>query len=101
MAYYAIVKNGNVDNIIVADQEWVDLQDNADEYIEFDPETSNASAGGEYDGSYFYPTKVYDSWVKDGKGDWKAPVPMPEDGQAYEWDEDLLSWKVKPETPEL
>lgn len=101
MAYYAVVKNGHVDNVIIADQDWIDLQENNDEYIEFDPETSNASAGGEYDGKYFYPVKVYDSWVKDGSGNWKAPVPMPTDGKQYDWDEENIAWIEKPETPEL
>lgn len=33
----------------------------------------------------------YPSWVIDGN-DWVAPTPYPNDGKAYYWDEDLLSW---------
>ena len=24
---------------------------------------------------------------------WNAPVPMPDDGNRYQWDEDTVSWK--------
>jgi len=41
----------------------------------------------------FIPPKPYDSWVLDEDTClWVAPVPMPEDGGAYTWDEDAGDW---------
>lgn len=44
----------------------------------------------------FIPPKVYDSWVLDeDKGYWVAPVPYPDDGYKYRWDEETISWVDK------
>lgn len=43
----------------------------------------------------FVPPKVYDSWVLDPeKGEWVAPVPKPNDGKNYSWDESKKSWYI-------
>jgi hypothetical protein len=43
----------------------------------------------------FIPPKPYASWVlNEDSGLWEAPVPMPEDGQNYYWDEETTSWVV-------
>ena len=43
----------------------------------------------------FIPPKTYESWVLDEDTClWQAPAPYPNDGQAYEWDEKLVSWKL-------
>jgi len=43
----------------------------------------------------FIPPKPYASWVlNEDSALWEAPVPMPEDGQNYYWDEDTTSWVV-------
>jgi hypothetical protein len=41
----------------------------------------------------FIPPQPYASWVlnKDTYL-WEAPVPMPDDGQSYEWDEEQGQW---------
>ena len=42
----------------------------------------------------FIPPKPYESWsLNEQTCLWDAPVPMPEDGQPYMWDEETLSWK--------
>jgi hypothetical protein len=47
----------------------------------------------------FIPPKPFDSWVLDEDTClWVAPVPMPEDGGFYAWDEDAGDW-VAVETP--
>lgn len=39
----------------------------------------------------FRPPQPFSSWVWfDGK--WSAPLPYPDDGGVYDWDEDSLSW---------
>lgn len=41
----------------------------------------------------FIPPKPYESWVLDEQTcRWEAPVPYPEDGLVYEWDETELDW---------
>ena len=43
----------------------------------------------------FIPPKPFESWVLDEATClWVAPVPMPEDGQAYVWDESAGEWVV-------
>jgi hypothetical protein len=42
----------------------------------------------------FIPPKPFNSWVLDDQTClWNAPVPMPEDGGRYQWDEVTVSWK--------
>lgn len=53
----------------------------------------------------FIAPKPYDSWVLDEETcQWEAPVPYPEDGVMYEWDEDATDWVAvvyESETPEV
>lgn len=49
------------------------------------------------DGEGFVPQQPYASWVMDSFSyTWKAPIPMPEDGKYYVWDEATLSWVIPP-----
>ena len=42
----------------------------------------------------FIAPKGFDSWVLDeGTCRWEAPVPYPQDGKVYLWNEELLQWK--------
>lgn len=41
----------------------------------------------------FIPPKPYPSWsVNLETADWEAPVPMPQDGEIYGWDEENQVW---------
>jgi len=41
----------------------------------------------------FIPPKPYDSWVLDEDSClWQAPVPYPDDGKDYQWNEQTQSW---------
>jgi len=43
----------------------------------------------------FIPPKPFASWLLDEDTClWNAPVPYPDDGNRYQWDEDSLSWVV-------
>jgi len=43
----------------------------------------------------FIAPKPYPSWVLvEDTCQWEAPTAMPDDGQAYAWDEDTTSWVV-------
>jgi hypothetical protein len=49
----------------------------------------------------FIPPKPFDSWVLDEDTClWVAPVPMPDDGEAYVWDEDTGEWVAVPNETE-
>jgi hypothetical protein len=76
--------------------------------IYYDPETNEpaqdqglafrknyAGIGYTYDATLdaFIPPKPYASWLLDENTClWNAPVPYPEDGKMYSWDENTLSW---------
>ena len=46
----------------------------------------------------FIPPQPYESWVLDeGTCLWVAPVPMPEDGGEYVWNEEAGDWVAVPE----
>jgi len=46
----------------------------------------------------FIPPKPYASWVlNEDTCLWEPPVPYPEDGQFYAWNEDTTSWVAVPE----
>jgi hypothetical protein len=54
-----------------------------------------ASIGMMYDAvrDAFYGVQPFPSWVLDEDTClWDAPVPYPDDGLYYEWDEDTVSW---------
>jgi hypothetical protein len=40
----------------------------------------------------FAPPKPYPSWVLNENAQWQAPVPMPDDGKMYTWDESAQVW---------
>jgi hypothetical protein len=42
----------------------------------------------------FIPPKPYPSWtLVESTCQWEAPVPRPDDGKFYIWNEDLLNWE--------
>ena len=46
----------------------------------------------------FIPPKPFESWVlNEDTCLWEAPIPYPEDGNAYTWDEESGAWVVVPE----
>lgn len=56
-----------------------------------------AGIGMHYDSSLdaFIPKKPFDSWVLDSEtAKWEAPVPYPNDGNLYSWDEEAKNWTL-------
>lgn len=54
-----------------------------------------AGIGHTYDASLdaFVPPKPFASWtLNNTTADWQAPVPKPDDGKVYVWNESTLSW---------
>lgn len=43
----------------------------------------------------FIPPKPYDSWIlNEDSCLWDAPIPYPNDGNIYNWNEETLSWVI-------
>lgn len=53
-----------------------------------------AGVGYTYDANndVFISPRPYKSWVLDENFDWQAPVPRPEDGLMYNWNERYEEW---------
>lgn len=78
-------------------QEWLDANLDGEWVETFKDGTryNYAGPGYSYDETRdaFIPPKPYQSWVLvEETCTWSAPVPMPEDGQDYNWDEDVIDW---------
>lgn len=117
MGHYAKVLNGEVINVIVADPEFFDtfIDSSPGTWIQTSYNTKggvhygqdgNPDGGVALRGNYagigmlydsvndvFYPKQPYPSWVlNQNTWLWNAPVPYPEDGKRYEWDETTEAW---------
>lgn len=122
MAHFAKVENGIVTEVIVASgdvinsgefgdpSKWIKTSYNTRENIYWTPNTYPAvkdpdqskALRGNYAGinfiydsvnDVFYAPSPFPSWVLNTSSwTWQAPVPRPNDGKLYEWDEQTLSW---------
>mgnify|MGYP003645234151 FL=1 len=108
MGYFAhIDENSVVTTVIVATQEFIDTGAEGDpaNWIETSIDGSfrkqYAGIGYTYDAQadVFITPQPYPSWVLDANYDWVAPVPYPEDGKCYEWDESIINWVEVPCMP--
>jgi len=110
MSHFAKVENGIVTQVIVAEQDFVDTQEgtwvqtsyNTYGGVHYSPETMEpdggvalrknyAGIGHTYDSNRdaFYEPQPFPSWtLNETSCLWKTPIPMPEDGNMYMWDED-------------
>ena len=111
MAHFAKVENNIVTQVIVAEPEFFDtfVDTSPGEWIQ----TSYNTLGGEhtlggeplrknyagigftYDKQRdaFIPPKPYESWILNEETClWESPVPYPEDGKVYKWNEETTDW---------
>lgn len=120
MAHYAHITNGIVDQVIVAEQdfidsgavgaasEWVQTSYNTRGGVHYQADSNTPSAdqskalrknyagvGYTYDAARdaFIAPKPFASWLLDEASClWNAPVAMPTDGKPYIWQESSQSW---------
>lgn len=120
MSHFAKVLDGKVVQVIVAEKEffdtfvdsspgeWIQTSYNTRGGVHYDPQTGEPSAdqtkalrknyagiGFGYDRALdaFIPPKPFDSWLLDEQiCFWVAPVPHPNDGKMYDWNETTQSW---------
>lgn len=122
MGHFAKVVDGFVTQVIVAEPEffdtfvdsspgeWIQTSYNTRGGVHFGPDgqpddgtplrKNYAGIGYNYDRKRdaFIPPKPFNSWVlNEDTCLWDAPVPYPDDGKRYKWDEDTTSWVEVPE----
>lgn len=117
MSHFAKVINGIVTAVISAEQDfidsfpddtggkWVQTSYNTRHNIHYGPD-GNPDGGVALRGNFagigyiydeendvFYPPKQHNSWILDKqRWEWVAPIPYPNDGKGYFWDEENQSW---------
>jgi hypothetical protein len=115
MAHFAQVENGIVIQVIVADQSvinsglfgtgWVQTSYNTRGGVHYGQDgqpdggialrANYAGIGYTYDevNDVFYAPQPYPSWtISAPTWEWQPPVPYPNDGNFYIWDETTQSW---------
>lgn len=121
MAHFAKVENSVVTEVLVISQDelnlgffgdpalWVQTSYNTRGGVHYGPDgqpdgpglrKNYAGIGYTYDATLdaFIPPKPYLSWLLNTQTClWEAPVPYPNDGKMYVWDEQTLSWVLAPE----
>ena len=123
MAHYAFLDENNVVVEVITGKDENDLQDGVTDwetwYGNFRGKTCKRTSynthAGQHDldgtpfrknfarinGTYdevrdaFIPPKQYASWQLDEDTcTWVSPVPYPQDGNFYQWNEELLNWEI-------
>lgn len=108
MSHYAKIENGIVTQVIVAEQDvidsglfgsgWIQTSYNTrgGQHPENTPLRKNyAGVGYTYDTDRdaFIPPQPYASWqLNEDTCLWSSPIPMPNDGNFYTWNEIAASW---------
>ena len=115
MSHFAKVENGIVKEVIVAEQDfintgvvgdpslWVQTSYNTRGDVHYGQDgqpdggealrKNYAGIGYTYDGTGFAAPQPYPSWTLDPQTYlWQSPVPYPNDGKIYTWDENAKSW---------
>lgn len=111
MAHFARVNalTMKVDRVIVAEPEFIQTLPDYDFWIQTSYNTHGgqhpegrplrknyAGIGYTYDleRDAFIPPKPFESWVlNEDTCLWDAPVPMPEDDEIYQWNEEIVNWE--------
>ena len=121
MGHFAKVSNGIVTKVIVAEQEffnnfvddspgqWIQTSYNTRGGVHYAPNTNEpsddqskalrknyAGIGYTYDATRdaFIPPQPFNSWtLNEDTCLWDSPVPYPEDGKLYKWNEELVNWE--------
>jgi hypothetical protein len=127
MSHFAQIDENNiVQQVLVIDQDevnsyrwgdpdtWIQTSYNTRGGVYYTPNTNDpdpdqskalhknyAGIGYTWDGVGFAPPQPFPSWLKDSFTYlWEAPVPYPDDGRVYIWDESTISWVLVNPQPE-
>ena len=122
MGHFAKVSNGIVTRVIVAEADffnnfvddspgqWIQTSYNTRGGVHYQPNTNEpsedqskalrknyAGIGYTYDSTRdaFIPPQPFNSWtLNEDTCLWDSPVPYPEDGKLYKWNEEIVNWEV-------
>lgn len=94
MRNFAVLNGSNVSNVIVAEDHTAAASVLPDALlIEVTQETGPAYIGGDIFNGRFRAASPYPSWLWDSQSwSWASPVPYPNDGEFYVWDESGQVW---------
>ena len=121
MGHFAKVSNGIVTRVIVAEADffnnfvddspgqWIQTSYNTRGGVHYQPNANEpsedqskalrknyAGIGYTYDATRdaFIPPQPFNSWtLNEDTCLWDSPVPYPEDGKLYKWNEELVNWE--------
>jgi len=108
MSHFAEIKDGIVQRVIVAEQDFIDSGAVSGEWVQTSYNTRAGQhpegrplrknfgrVGSVYDSvrDAFYAPQPYPSWILNEETCiWNPPVAYPSDGNKYKWDEPSVSW---------
>jgi hypothetical protein len=116
MSHFAQVKDSIVQQVIVAEQDFINTLEDAPDWIQtsyntrggvhYSPDSNEPDNGTPLRYNYagigytynsekdaFIAPQPYASWVLNNDTClWNAPIEYPSDGKVYYWDESLLNW---------
>ena len=100
MGYYAFVKGGTVQKVIVAEASFFvnKVETEPGEWIQTYTDGTRkhfAGIGFKYDNERdaFYASQPWDSWtLNEETCKWEPPVAHPNDNKTYNWNEATTSW---------
>ena len=87
--YFAKITDGIVTNMVVADQEFINSS--SGQWVSYNPKADIVGIGFTYQNNIFTSQSPYPSWML-FNNTWMPPVPHPNDGQKYKWDEANKNW---------
>jgi hypothetical protein len=109
MSHFAQVIDGVVQQVIVAEQDFINTLENPSQWIQTSYNTRGgnhpenrplrknyAGVGYTYDSQRdaFIPPQPFPSWTMSEETClWNSPTPRPNDDKIYNWDETTTSWK--------
>jgi len=118
MAHYALVQNGIVqkihvlNNAVITDDDGVEQEELGQNFLaelhgyessELVQCSYNGNIRGHYPGpgwtfdsanDVFISPKPFSSWILNEAFEWESPIPKPDDGKLYEWNETIQNWQV-------
>ena len=101
MAHFAKINNNLVTQVIVAEQDFINSGAVGDSFLWVQTSYNGnfrknyAGVGMTYDSvrDAFIAPQPHPSWIlNEDTCQWDSPVPYPDDGKKYSWDEDTTSW---------
>ena len=99
MAQFAKINNGIVEQVIVAEQDFIDTHKDTSPglWLETSDELrlNPAGVGYSYDATRnaFIPPRPFHSWtLNETTCQWDCPAAYPNDGKKYDWNETTKAW---------